>query len=199
MKADFNVCVYCGSSSGKNPQHKEAAAFIGAELAKNGMTIVYGGGRRGLMGTLADNALANNGKVIGIIPDYMMTIEAKHEGVSELIIVSDIRTRKKLMEEKADAFLVLSGGLGTLDEMFEIMVLKRLKQLNQPIIILNSCGYWDKISELLEGMNKEGFLYPEDEASFQIAHSEQEVIEILQEAVRSNIAKNEFILRKKTC
>ena len=182
MKTDFNVCVYCGSASGNNPVHQEAVAAIGAEIAKNGMNIVYGGGGVGMMGILADNAVNNNAKVFGIMPKYLITQEAKREGLTDLQIVEHIHTRKKLMEDTADVFLVLPGGLGTLDELFEVLVLKRLQQLHQPVIIFNSEGYWDGIISFIRKMREEGFASIEDEQNFKAASTVEEVISMLVQA-----------------
>jgi uncharacterized protein (TIGR00730 family) len=177
MKNEFTVCVYCGAAVGNDPSHKEAVKAIGASIAKSGMTIVYGGGRVGMMGILSDSALQNNGKVIGIIPEYLITQKAKHDGLYELKIVENLHIRKKMMEDAADVFLILPGGLGTLDELFEVLKLKILQQLNQPVIIFNPAGYWDRLIDLIRQMKESGFASIEDEQNFQVASTVEEVME----------------------
>ncbi|MCL2473780.1 MAG: TIGR00730 family Rossman fold protein [Alphaproteobacteria bacterium] len=181
MKIDFTVCVYCGSSCGSNPLHKEAVRAIGAEIAKNNIGIVYGGGGVGMMGILADSAIQNNGKVVGIMPEYLITQEAKHEGLSELKIVENIHIRKKLMEDAADAFLILPGGIGTLDELFEVLVLKSLEQLEKPVIIFNSEGYFDGVISMIRKMQEDGFVSVKSGQHFRVADTVGEVMEMLKE------------------
>src|SRR6202042_3527823 len=122
--------------------------------------LVYGGGHVGLMGIVADTALQNGAEVIGIIPEHIRAQEVQHHGLTELHVVPDMHTRKRMMVERADAFIILPGGLGTLDETFEIITWKKLKLHSKPIIILNQHGYWDEMLALIDKMIADGFAQP---------------------------------------
>src|SRR6516162_3790084 len=135
MKKIRRLCVYCGSSGAVEARFREAASELGARLAAAGIELVYGGGRVGLMGLLADAALTTNGKVTGIIPRRLLDAEVAHLGVTELVVVDSMHDRKRLMAEKADAFAVLPGGIGTLDELFEIVSWKQLRLHDKPILL----------------------------------------------------------------
>ena len=155
------LCVYCGSSGAVDRQYREAAAELGASLATAGIGLVYGGGRVGLMGLLADAALAGGGEVIGIIPSRLRDAELAHPGATELVVVESMHERKRLMAEKADAFAVLPGGIGTLDEMFEILSWKQLGLHNRPILLTDIGGYWVPLRALLDDIVTKGFARPE--------------------------------------
>jgi uncharacterized protein (TIGR00730 family) len=155
------LCVYCGSSGAVGRQYREAAAELGASLATAGIGLVYGGGRVGLMGLLADAALAGGGEVIGIIPSRLRDAELAHPGATELVVVESMHERKRLMAEKADAFAVLPGGIGTLDEMFEILSWKQLGLHNRPILLADIGGYWVPLRALLDDIVTKGFARPE--------------------------------------
>jgi uncharacterized protein (TIGR00730 family) len=155
------LCVYCGSSGAVDRQYREAAIELGARLAAAGIGLVYGGGRVGLMGLLADAALAGGGEVIGIIPSRLRDAELAHPGVTELVVVESMHERKRLMAEKADAFAILPGGIGTLDEMFEILSWKQLGLHNRPILLADIGGYWVPLRALLDGIVTKGFARPE--------------------------------------
>src|SRR5436190_18581207 len=137
-----SLCVYCGSSSAVDEKYRAAATELGASLAAAGIELVYGGGGVGLMGLLADAVLAGGGRVIGIIPGALRDAELAHEGASELVIVGNMHERKRLMAERADAFAVLPGGIGTLDETFEILTWRHLGLHDKPIYIVDVAGYW---------------------------------------------------------
>ena len=137
-----SVCIYCGSSNDVDDRYKKSARDVSTMLARQGKTIVYGGGHVGLMGIVADTALKAGAKVIGIIPEHIRAQEVQHTGLTELHVVPDMHTRKRMMVERADAFVILPGGLGTLDETFEILTWKKLKLHNKPVIIFNENGYW---------------------------------------------------------
>jgi uncharacterized protein (TIGR00730 family) len=154
------LCVYCGSSGAVGRQYREAAAELGASLATAGIGLVYGGGRVGLMGLLADAALAGGGEVIGIIPSRLRDAELAHPGATELVVVESMHERKRLMAEKADAFAVLPGGIGTLDEMFEILSWKQLGLHNRPILLADIGGYWVPLRALLDDIVTKGFARP---------------------------------------
>lgn len=155
-----SICVYCGSSGAVDPVYFEAAETLGRALALRGIAIVYGGGRVGLMGRMADAALAAGGRVIGVIPDFLERYEIGHGGVSELLIVPTMHERKQRLAELADAFMVLPGGFGTLDEFFEILTWKQLALHSKPIILVDVAGYWAPLRTLLNAILDQGFARP---------------------------------------
>jgi uncharacterized protein (TIGR00730 family) len=154
------LCVYCGSSPGHDPRHAAAAAALGAMLAREGITLVYGGGRVGLMGVVADAILAAGGKAIGVIPTMLKTVELAHAGLTELIAVDTMHARKHRMFEISDAFAILPGGLGTLDEAFEIITWRQLGLHDKPILLIDSAGYWRPFRALMEHVIAGGFARP---------------------------------------
>ena len=157
MKKIRRLCVYCGSSSAVEARYREAASELGARLAAAGIELIYGGGRVGLMGLLADAALTTNGKVTGIIPRRLLDAEVAHLGVTELVVVDSMHDRKRLMAEKADAFAVLPGGIGTLDELLETLSWKQLELHDKPILLVDIGGYWAPLRELLDHIVVSGF------------------------------------------
>jgi uncharacterized protein (TIGR00730 family) len=161
MKEITRLCVYCGSSGAVEARYREAASELGARLAAAGIELVYGGGRVGLMGLLADAALTAGGKVTGIIPRRLLDAEAAHLDVTELVVVDNMHDRKRQMAEKADAFAVLPGGIGTLDELFEIISWKQLKLHDKPILLVDIGGYWAPLRALLEHVVVSGFAGPQ--------------------------------------
>ena len=161
MSNTRRLCVYCGSSGAVDRQYREAATELGARLAAAGIGLVYGGGRVGLMGLLADAALAGGGEVIGIIPSRLRDAELAHPGATELVVVESMHERKRLMAEKADAFAILPGGIGTLDEMFEIVSWKQLGLHHKPILLADIGGYWGPLRALLDDIITKGFARPE--------------------------------------
>jgi len=154
------VCVYCGSSGAVDERYRAAATELGTALAEAGIELVYGGGHRGLMGLLADAALAAGGRVTGIIPAAMREAEWAHEGVSELLVVDTMHTRKRLMAEKAEAFAILPGGVGTLDETFEILSWRQLRLHDKPIFLVDIGGYWRPLRTLFDHIAETGFAPP---------------------------------------
>jgi len=161
MKKITRLCVYCGSSGAVDTRYREAASELGACLGAAEIGLVYGGGRVGLMGLLADAALRAGGKVIGIIPMRLLDAEVAHLGVSELVVVDSMHERKRLMAEKADAFAVLPGGIGTLDELFEIVSWKQLELHDKPILLVDIDGYWAPLRALLDHIVVSGFARPQ--------------------------------------
>ena len=161
MKKIGRLCVYCGSSGAVEARYREAASELGARLAAAGIELVYGGGRVGLMGLLAEGALTAGGKVTGIIPRRLLDAEVAHLGVTELVVVDSMHDRKRLMAEKADAFSVLPGGIGTLDELFEIVSWKQLELHDKPILLVDIGGYWAPLRELLDHIVVNGFARPQ--------------------------------------
>jgi uncharacterized protein (TIGR00730 family) len=152
-----SLCVYCGSSGAVDEQYRAAATELGASLAAAGIELVYGGGRVGLMGLLADAVLAGGGRVIGIIPARLRDAELAHHGATELVIAGSMHDRKRLMAERADAFAVLPGGTGTLDETFEILTWRQLGLHDKPIFLVDIAGYWRPLIALLEHIVARGF------------------------------------------
>jgi uncharacterized protein (TIGR00730 family) len=155
-----SICVYCGSSAGVAQSYKDAAVELGREAGERGIEIIYGGGRVGLMGLVADAAIAAGGRVTGIIPSHILEMEVAHQTLSELIVVENMHQRKMLMFERSDAFVVLPGGLGTLDEAFEILTWKQLGLHSRPVLLANIGGYWDGLLGLIRNGVAEGFIRP---------------------------------------
>lgn len=145
-----SVCVFCGSRPGDDPVYVEEARRFGALLAQAGVGLVYGGGGLGLMGAVADGALDAGGHVVGVIPDFLIRAEAGHGRLSEPVIVETMHERKREMFERADGFVVLPGGIGTLEELFEIMSWRTLALHEKPMVMLNTQGYWTPLLDLIE-------------------------------------------------
>lgn len=155
-----SVCVFCGSARGRRPIYEKTAQRVGRALGKAGLSMVYGGGRVGLMGVVADAVLAAGGRVVGVIPEPLAIKEVAHHGVSELIVVPGMHERKALMASRAGAFLTLPGGIGTFEEFFEILTWAALGLHQKPIALLNVDGYFDPLLKLLDHAVSEGFLRP---------------------------------------
>ncbi|MDP1587799.1 MAG: TIGR00730 family Rossman fold protein [Prosthecobacter sp.] len=155
------ICVYCGSNAGNDPAHRAAAHALGAFLARSGLGLVYGGGNVGLMGAVADGALAEKGEVIGVIPKSLMEKELGHGGVTELHVVTSMHERKQLMVDLSDGFIALPGGFGTLDELFETLTWLQLSFHDKPVGLLNVGGFFDGLIEFISQMSQSGFLKPE--------------------------------------
>lgn len=154
-----SVAVFCGSKSGNNPLYLEHATEIGKLLAEQQITVVYGGGNKGLMGAVANTVLQFGGRIIGVMPKVLIDWEHQHLGLTELHEVADMHVRKTMLFEKCDAAIILAGGYGTLDELFEILTWNQLSIHDKHIIILNSAGFYDHLIAHLKKMEEEGFLY----------------------------------------
>ena len=154
------ICVYCGSREGAQPQHADAARTLGRLIGERGWRLVYGGGKVGLMGIVADAVLAAGGEVIGVIPDTLMRREVGHRGLTELHVVQTMHQRKQMMAERADAFIALPGGIGTLEELFEAWTWRQLGYHDEPIGLLNVGGYYDPLLQFMQCTVDEGFLSP---------------------------------------
>ena len=152
------ACIYCGSANDVDEAYQRAAARTGELLARAGVDVVYGGGRVGLMGIAADAALSAGGRVVGIIPGHIQKLEVDHRGLTELHVVDSMHTRKQMMVERSDAFIILPGGIGTLDELFEIITWKQLKLHDKPVIVVNVDGFWDPLLSLMGHLETTGFL-----------------------------------------
>lgn len=175
-----SVCVYCGASMRAEQIYKDAASRMGEVLARAGLQVVFGGGKLGLMGIVADNALANGARVVGIIPKLLEKFEGAHPKLSELHVVDTMHTRKKKMSDLADAFIILPGGFGTLDELFEILTWKQLQMHDKPVIIVNVNGYWDPLKKLIHNIIEQHFA-PTSHALFAtFVDSPDEVLDILE-------------------
>lgn len=153
-----NLAVYCGSGEGYNEMYREQAYETGRMLAEKGLHVIYGGAKIGLMGAVADGVLNNNGQITGVIPDFLQNKEVVHEGLTELVVVSTMHQRKLVMYERADGILVLPGGWGTMDEMFEMLTWGQMGMHTKPIGLLNINGYYDALMALNSTMVQEGFL-----------------------------------------
>jgi uncharacterized protein (TIGR00730 family) len=153
-----SVCVYCGSSFGVKPVYAKAAQSFGRALVDAGLTLVYGGGRVGLMGTIADEVLAAGGRAVGVIPELLVNKEVGHRGLSELHVVPDMHQRKKMMADLSDAFVALPGGAGTLEELFEVYTWAQLGYHHKPVALYNIEGYYDPLVTMLEHTVQEGFM-----------------------------------------
>jgi len=171
-----SLCVFCGSSPGADPRHRKEAARLGRQLAEAGVTLIYGGGHLGIMGALAEAAVRHGGKVIGVIPEHLTRVEAAYLEVAELIIVDSMHTRKRRMAELADAFCILPGGFGTLDEAFEILTWKQLRLHNKPIILANLHGYWEPWLALSTAIVEGGFAQPDVGRLYSVVERIDEVL-----------------------
>ena len=154
-----SLAVFCGSKNGNNPIYAEHAAELGKLLAKKNITLIYGGGNTGIMGAIANATMANGGKVIGIITKKLVDWEHQHEGITDLSIVDDMHIRKQKMYDLCDAAVILPGGVGTLDEFFEMVTWNQLSIHDKKIYILNSGNYFEFLLKHLEQMEKQGFVY----------------------------------------
>ncbi|MDW3207242.1 MAG: TIGR00730 family Rossman fold protein [Alphaproteobacteria bacterium] len=176
-----SVCVYCGSSHGVRPSFDEAATRLGQQLAAAGIRLVYGGGAVGLMGVVAQSVLDSGGQVTGIIPDFLDRAEVGKTDLTELIKTETMHDRKAIMAERSDGFVVLPGGLGTLDETFEILTWKQLQLHNKPIVLVNVEGYWDHFVHLVEHQVREGFVRERYLQFFRVVDTVEEVVPALLE------------------
>lgn len=163
-----SLCVFCGSSAGRDPAYLELASELGNLLARRNVTLVYGGGRVGLMGALADAALGAGGRVVGVIPQLLLDKEVGHTGLSELLIVDTMSARKLAMGRLADAFLTLPGGIGTMDELFEAWTWTQLGLQDKPSGLLNHGGYYDPLVQFIDRAVSEGFLGASSRAALHV-------------------------------
>ena len=176
MTEKRRILVFCASSTACEPHFHAAAETLGRSIAQAGHTLVYGGGAKGSMGAVADGALSEGGEVVGIIPRFMRELEWAHHGISELQLVDDMQTRKRLMLETADAIVTLPGGSGTFEELFDAVTSKRLGIFTHPIVILNQNGFYEPLFELMRSSVSERFM---NEQHLDIWHSVSHVDEVL--------------------
>lgn len=171
-----SLCVFCGSSPGHDPRHAEAARALGRLLGENGIHLVFGAGGVGIMGAVAQSCLEAGGTVTGIIPEHLTTAEAALPGLNETIVVPDMHTRKRKMFERSDAFCVLPGGFGTMDETFEILTWKQLGLHDKPVVIADIGGYWKPFLSFAESMMAEGFIRPTHMDLFTVVNTIDDVL-----------------------
>jgi uncharacterized protein (TIGR00730 family) len=173
------VCVFCGSSVPADPRYRDVARELGALIAHRNVTLVYGGGSTGLMGELADAALAQGGRVIGVIPAGLFAREVGHTGLTELREVTSMHERKQLMYDLADAFIALPGGLGTLEELAEVTTWSQLGLHSKPVALLNAGGFWDPLLAQLDLMARTGLLTPAGRDLIRQARSAEQALAVL--------------------
>jgi uncharacterized protein (TIGR00730 family) len=175
----FALCVFCGAAHGNGPEYAAATRAVGAEIGRRGWTLVYGGGQVGLMGVLADSALAAGATVIGVIPQFLYDKEVAHRGLSRLDIVGNFSERKQRMGELADAFLSLPGGVGTMDELFEAWSWTQARLQDKPSGLLNVAGYYDELVRFVDRAVTSGFIKAESRAALRVSSSVVELLDAL--------------------
>jgi uncharacterized protein (TIGR00730 family) len=188
MSYTSSLCVYCGSAAGIDSRHAETARDLGRIMAARGIRLVYGGARVGMMGALADAVLAGGGEVVGVIPGHLDKVEIGHRGASELIVVDSMHERKYMMFELSDAFAVLPGGFGTLDEAFEIITWRKLRLHDKPIILADLAGYWRPLLALVEHVIGQGFAADEDRKLYKVVATIEELVGAAEHAPRPSLA-----------
>ncbi len=176
------VCVYCASSDKVAQAYFDGATRLGTALAQQEITVVYGGGSAGLMGRLADAALAAGGAVVGIIPHFMKEVEWQHNGLTQLVLVNDMHERKRLFLEEVDAVVALPGGCGTFEELLEVITLKRLGVFLKPIIIVNQNGYYEPMVAMLEKAIEENFMGEQHRQIWSVVDDVDQVVQAIEEA-----------------
>ena len=172
----FSVCVYCGSRNGVRPAYRALALRLGTAIGRRGWQLVYGGGRAGLMGAVADATLAAGGTVVGVIPESLMTLEVGHAGLTELHVVQTMHQRKQLMAERSHAFIAMPGGIGTFEELFEVWTWRHLAYHDRPIGLLDAEGYWAPMLQFLHHAVAEGFMGDDQMA---MLHTDDQVERLL--------------------
>jgi uncharacterized protein (TIGR00730 family) len=170
------LCVFCGSQSGTNPAYAAAAAALGRSMVAQNITLVFGGGRVGLMGVLADAVMSAGGNIVGVIPGFLKEKELAHPRVTEMVVVPDMHTRKRVMFERSDAFCILPGGVGTLEEMFEIVTWRQLHLHNKPIIVVNVENYWADLFQLFNKVIGAGFAHQGHEDLVTVVDRTEDVV-----------------------
>jgi hypothetical protein len=184
------VCVYCGSGPGTNPRFIEAARDFGKILAQSRIGLVYGGGTLGLMGAIAASVVDNGGETIGIVPEFLKKRERIKSDVSELIVTTTMHERKQIMFERADAFVALPGGIGTLEELVEQLTWAQLARHQKPIVILNIDDFWSPLLELFEHLRSAGFIHSEKEFRYSVATEADGILPLLMSAPQSQMSED---------
>jgi len=190
----LSVCVYCGSRHGNRPAYAAAARAMGTAIGAKGWQLVYGGGKVGLMGELADAALASGGRVIGVIPESLKKAEVGHLGLHELHVVPTMHVRKQMMAERADVFIALPGGIGTLEELYEVWTWRQLGYHDQPIGLLNVDGYYDSLLAFMKHSVEEGFLSARQHDLVRVGTSPADLLAELADLVESAGRPDDFSL-----
>jgi uncharacterized protein (TIGR00730 family) len=188
----FSLCVYCGARHGARPAYAQAARALGRAIGERGWQLVYGGGNVGLMGELADATLAAGGRVVGVIPESLMRREVGHAGLHELHVVPTMHVRKQMMAERAQAFIALPGGIGTLEELYEAWTWRQLGYHDQPIGLLNVDGYFDPLLEFMRRTVAEGFLGADQLATLQVADDPLDLLLRLHAQAAGATGKDDF-------
>ncbi len=176
------LCVFCGSRIGAVPAYADAARRLGTLMAERGVGLVYGGGGIGLMGVMAETVMAAGGNVIGVIPEFLMKYEVGNPDLTDLIVVDSMHDRKRRMFEMSDGFVVLPGGLGTLDETLEIVTWKQLRLHSKPVVVIDVDGYWTPLKGLVEGVIAGGFAHPAINELFTVVDGPEQVFAALDSA-----------------
>lgn len=174
-----SLAVFCGSKTGGNGLYEEHAASLGRLLAAQDVTLIYGGGRSGLMGAAANAVMEGGGRVKGVIPQVLLAWEHQHEGISELLVVEDMHVRKRTLYELCDAVIILPGGFGTLDELFEVLTWNQLSIHDKKIFVLNSGGFYDHLLQHMQRLGDEGFLYGALEEKLVVLSEPEDILPFL--------------------
>lgn len=184
-----SVCVFCGASIGANPAYRAAAVALGEAIARRGLRLVYGGGAVGLMGVVADAAMAAGGEVVGIIPQSLVDAEVGHSGLTRLEVVDGMHARKARMAELSDAFIALPGGLGTLEELFEVLTWGQLGYHAKPLGLLDVNGFYTKLGGFLDHIVEEGFVRPQHRAMLLLGQQADALLDGMDEFVAPVVPK----------
>ncbi|HMB97047.1 MAG TPA: TIGR00730 family Rossman fold protein [Balneolaceae bacterium] len=177
----MNVCVYCGSSSGRSPVIIEKCRLFARLIGQSGFNLVYGGSSLGIMGTMADTVMLHGGKVKGVIPENFFASEVAHQDIDDLILVKDMHQRKQRMAELADCFVALPGGFGTLEELFEIITWNQLSIIKKPVFLLNIEKYFDSLIKMLDVAVNTGFIKPDNHSILQVTSNPEECITMIKD------------------
>ncbi|WP_062229025.1 LOG family protein [Aureimonas frigidaquae] len=191
MTAIRSICVYCGSSAGRVPSYLDAGTALGTAMGEAGIRLVYGGGTRGIMGAVSEGVIAAGGQVTGIIPRFLIDMEATEselKRLDELIVTSDMHERKHAMFERSDAFVALPGGIGTLEELVEIMTWGQLGRHRKPIVIANIDGFWNPLAKLIDHMSAEGFIHTSHQVRPLVIDRVEDIIPAIQAAAAHDAA-----------
>ena len=185
MSKNKNICVYCGSGTGHNGAYAQAATILGRDMAKNGIGLVYGGASIGLMGEVARAVRDNGGHVTGVIPRFLTKHEVVYQQAQEMIFTETMQERKHIMAERSDAFVALPGGIGTLEELVEMMTLAQLARHQKPIILANIKDFWDPLINLFDHMRGEAFIRSEIPLQFTVSHAAEDIVPMIRSAWES--------------
>lgn len=183
------ICVFCGSSMGFNPIYREKAAELGHVLADNGCELLYGAGSVGLMRIIADVMIERQCKVTGTITQHLSNMHVGHEGIDEMIVVDSMAERKKVLEDMADGFIVMPGGIGTMDEFFEVYVLSQLRVFDKPVALFNVDGYYDGIVQFIDHIAKEGFMRKEHAENLIVSDDPKDLLEKMKQFQPADVDK----------